>query len=198
MSACEGLTFDEEKHEYRLDGRVIPSVTQVLKAAGMIDDQWFDEWSRERGKAVHKATELNDRGELDESTIDPRIAGYLDAWRRFIFETGWKSNEIEKLVFSRFAWFAGTLDRIGRFPTDRGLSIVDIKTGTPTRADQLQVAAYEKAYNSMDDGIRCGRSMAVYLRENGTYTKGNEADYQRDVSVFLAALTVSRWKGLVP
>jgi hypothetical protein len=185
MSACEGLTFDEEKHEYRLDGRVIPSVTQVLKAAGMIDDQWFDEWSRERGKAVHKATELDDRGELDESTIDPRIAGYLDAWRRFIFETGWKSNEIEKLVFSRFAWFAGTLDRIGRFPTDRGLSIVDIKTGTPTRA-------------AMDDGIRCGRSMAVYLRENGTYTKGNEADYQRDVSVFLGALAVTRWKGLVP
>ena len=50
------LTFDEEKHEYRLDGEVLPSVTGILREMGFVDDTYFTEDSAARGTAVHRAT----------------------------------------------------------------------------------------------------------------------------------------------
>lgn len=38
------------------------------------------------GTAVHRACELDDLGELDEATLDARLAGHLHAWRSFCRE----------------------------------------------------------------------------------------------------------------
>lgn len=80
----EGLTFDEEHHIFTVNGRVIPSVTTILKRAGMTPD-WSKiadiEWYAQRGTYIHKATELWENGTLDEDTIDPLISGYVDAYK---------------------------------------------------------------------------------------------------------------------
>jgi hypothetical protein len=80
----EGLTFDEEKHLFTANGEVIPSVTTVLKRMGMTPD-WSKisdiEWYAQRGTYIHKATELWENGVLDEDTLDPAIAGYVDAYK---------------------------------------------------------------------------------------------------------------------
>jgi hypothetical protein len=78
----EGLTFDEEHHIFTVNGKVIPSVTTILKKAGMTPDYSFvDPWYAQRGTYVHKATELWEKGTLDEDTIDPLISGYVDAYK---------------------------------------------------------------------------------------------------------------------
>ena len=61
-----GLTFVPTKHRYLLDGRVVPGVTSILKAAGYVDDTYFTEYARDRGSAAHAATHYYDEGDLDE------------------------------------------------------------------------------------------------------------------------------------
>ena len=49
------LTFDAEKHEYRLDGVRLPSVTQIIADAGLYGNtSYFTDYSRDRGSFVHQ------------------------------------------------------------------------------------------------------------------------------------------------
>ena len=78
------LNFNAEKHEYSLPtGEVLISVTQVIDRSGLVDTSHFTEFHRMRRQAVHMACEYDDRGCLDESSIDPRILPYVEAYRRF-------------------------------------------------------------------------------------------------------------------
>lgn len=87
-SPPDGLTFDGETHTYTAGGRSVPSVTQVLKRVGLIDDRWVDEHALSRGRAVHAVIQYDLEGDLDEASIADEIRPYVDAWRRFRAETG--------------------------------------------------------------------------------------------------------------
>ena len=62
--------FDESKHEYTVNGKVLPSVTQLLKKHGIASDYSFVdkevlEMSAKRGTAIHKEIEVyTDTGEV--------------------------------------------------------------------------------------------------------------------------------------
>ena len=135
------LTFNEDLHEYRLNERKIPSVTQILADLSFIDDSFFTLESRERGRKVHKITELYDDGSLDMETVDPRLKGYLDAWISFVRKEGFAWIAIEKRIFHPTYWYAGTLDRKG--VNQRGKTILlDIKTGVPSKWHSFQLGGY--------------------------------------------------------
>jgi len=182
------LTFNEPTHTYQWDGKHVPSVTQAIFNAGLVDDRWFDDYSRDRGTAVHRATELFDLGTLDESTLDPVLVPYLSAYKLFLLETGAEWDAIEERVFNKVYRYSGTLDRRG---TINGRNvIVDLKTGQPNKTTALQIAAYAAAL-----GLVCDR-LAVHLKGDGKYsiTSYNMADQARDFAVFHACLTVANWK----
>lgn len=189
-----GLTFNAERHEYRLNGVIVPSVTQIT-------DQFVDfsfvnpealELARQRGTAVHIACELDDYNELDESTVDPRIVPYLDAYRKFRYEGGFTPEHTEMRVYSERYGFAGTLDRRG--PMNGGkATLLDIKTGaTASPSWALQTAGYALAYDEMYGATTKGRCV-LQLKPNGKY---NLIHYKgrNDTKVFLAALAVFNWK----
>jgi hypothetical protein len=111
------VDFTEEGHIYTLDGARLPSVTGILKAEGFIDDSFYDEYSRQRGSLVHLATHYDDLGELDEDSLDPVIAPYCEAWRRFKRESGFVVDQSEKPMASKTYRFAGKPDAIGCFPS---------------------------------------------------------------------------------
>ena len=48
------LLFDPEKHEYRVNSVLYPSVTEILSEMGFIDRTWFTEDGRLRGKLTHQ------------------------------------------------------------------------------------------------------------------------------------------------
>ncbi len=181
------IDFDPVTHEYRLEGVILPSVTQILSAEGFIDDTWFTEQARERGRIVHKATHLYDMDDLDEDTVDPVIALYLEAWKRFKGESGFVVEHSERQVWSTTYQYAGTLDRQGRFPKGRLPAIIDIKTGACNRWTGLQLAAYETALNEPHE--RYG----VELRGDGTYKLMPFTD-RTDRAVWLSAVSVHHWK----
>lgn len=183
------LTFEHATHTYRIDGAVVPSVTQILSEAGLIDDRWYTEESQLRGRTVHIITALEDRGELEESQVADEYKGYLAAWRRFKAETNCDIMAIEKRAYESTYRFAGTLDRTIEYRNAHGgaYGVLDIKTGTEASWHPIQTAGYKMC----DDGLLT--RFAVYLSADATYKFRQHGDYS-DRDVFLAALALTNWK----
>lgn len=181
------IIFDDKLHQYTVDGVVIPSVTQIIKAAGLYDFSMVDpdvlEYKRNLGTQVHAATELDDQDNL--GGYDPVIEGYLSAWRKFKAETGFRVTHIEERLFHKKYHYAGTLDRLGKFG-DRGV-LIDIKTGAIDLSTVgPQTAAYAEAW-----GFH-GKRYALQLLD-GKY-KLTECKNKMDFQVFLNCLNIYRWK----
>lgn len=181
------FAFDEATHTYTLDGETLPSVTQILRAEGFINHAFTDPWYAERGKAVHKATELYDLGTLDESTIDPCINGYIDAWKKYLNDTRYSPelSLIEKPFYHPVRKYAGTIDRKGK----------DIKSGAPEAWHVLQASAYEDLLLVNTDYVSRGWEM-IYLQEDGNYKVKtfSAVDLYHARQIFNAALSCHIWK----
>lgn len=184
------LTFDADKHEYRWNGRVVPSVTGILKVVGLIDSAWHTPEATERGSMIHLATALDDRGELDEASVDERIAGYLNAWRHWRSVSGFEMHAIESPVYSTHYDYAGTLDRDGRHNGSR--AVLDIKSGSPEPWHRLQLAAYAIARYGYATAAWVKR-IAVYVADDGSYKMKtyNDAD---DLAAWVNVLGVYNWR----
>ena len=143
------IDFNEERHEYLLNGKKVPSVTQVLSLANEfkgINKNILDKAAK-FGTAVHKTTELYDQNNLNIQTLDPALMPYLNGWTKFLIETNFKVIDVELRVGS-MSGYAGTIDRVGLF--NNKLTALDIKTGTTVpRTTPLQLSAYAAAYNEM-------------------------------------------------
>ncbi len=111
------LEFIEDGHLYHFRGAVVPSVTGILKEMGFIDTEWFDDYSRQRGSFAHKATHLDDIDQLDEESLDPVIAPYVEAWRRFKSDSGFRPIISERPMINVDLFYCGTPDVIGEFPS---------------------------------------------------------------------------------
>ena len=166
------IEFNEEKHEYRLNGVVVPSVTHICRflnfdAVANNTNPWLRDYAADRGSRVHAYTVAIDYGEeLDE--VDADCVGYVEAYIRFLrdFKPEWTG--IERIVANERAGYAGTLDRLG---TLRGAHVLlDIKTGSRINhaycAAQLQL--YDRALYAMGDTTM--RALYVLqLAGDGTY-----------------------------
>lgn len=186
------LSFQAEGHIYRYNGQIVPSVTQILE---QIDDLWrvppaVLEASRQLGTAVHRASELDDLNDLDESSVSTQIAPYLDAWRRFRREVPWKIVGMEKRVFHPVHRYAGTYDRL--FETPTGLALVDLKSGASYPSHGPQTAAYAEAHRA-ETGQHVAERYVLQVDGNGRYKLTRHAD-ATDLPVFLSALTIYRYK----
>jgi hypothetical protein len=189
------LTFNEEEHVYRWQGRVVPSVTAVIAAAGCMGDLSFiDPWYMRRGTALHKATKLWDEGRLDEATVDPAIAPHLRAWREFVTmnRADLEILESEHPRYNATYGYAGTPDRIALW---RGkLAVIDLKAGGKMPFHALQLSGYA---GMIDD---CEVRLAVHLGGDERWKLETYAD-RGDWQVFTSALALYQWKernGLKP
>lgn len=189
------LTFDEERHEYRFGGRLIPNVTRVLDPLADFGGASPEVLllARERGRRVHEACEADDLGTIDEATVDLETAMYLEGYRKFKRENAHAWSGIEERVYHPVFEYAGTLDRIG---TLHGRpAMLDIKSGSRQRTTALQTAAYLKAKGT-ERHIQAAstRRFALYLHDDGTYTlEPIETNLESDFRMFLSALNVHNW-----
>ena len=185
-TAATRLTFESRDHVYRLGDRIIPSVTQILAGAGVVDSRWFNDGSRNLGDCVSQVTMLDDRGTLDESTVADVLRPYLDAWRKFKNDNAVEVLDVERRVHDAAHWYAGTLDRIAILNGSQVPVLVDIKTGCRYPWHPLQTSAYAAA---------CGEHLdrgTVTLSVRG-YSWSTHHDYN-DRNVFYAACAVYHWK----
>lgn len=185
------LQFQEEGHVYTIGDEVIPSVTKILEPlagyAGVPD--WILAAAADRGTEVHKMCELFDYGTLGE--YNPGYKGYLDAWEKFLIESGFEVELIERRMFHPTLRYAGTVDRVGYHKGKRG--ILDIKTTVALMpVVGPQTAGYEALCNANDDDEIKFR-WAVQLKPDGTYRRESLTD-RIDMSAFTSCLNLYRWK----
>jgi len=109
----EGMIFDEQKHLFICNGEIVPSVTQVLKANGMLPDgyNFIDPWYLTRGTLIHLATQFFDNGTLDDDSLDPAIIHYVNAYKIAIRDKAWIVTGIEKKLWHPKLKYAGIIDR---------------------------------------------------------------------------------------
>ncbi len=193
----DALTFDPEKHEYRLGGKVLPSVTEIIRSAGLVDFSRVPpetlRMARERGTAVHAACHLYDHGTLDYASLDAVIWPYLEAWDKFIRQSNVMFDMSEHAVYSRHG-YAGTFDRLAMVAGKP--AILDIKTSEIiSQATGVQLSAYLKAAEECGylRNAKKHQRFAVHLYDNGKYELEPYTSEQ-DWSVFLACLQIYHFK----
>jgi len=140
--------FDSEKHEYSIDGVVVPSVTTIVKECLDLyfPDTLIMEIKRELGVQIHK--ELHSQIVVEKK---PASHGANEIFK-FLEE---KKLEIldeisEKPMFSKRFNFGGTADLIAE--NDKELYICDYKTGIFNRKYcELQLAGYSQLIDEYFD-----------------------------------------------
>ena len=189
------LTFNEDGHEYRWHGAVVPSVTQILDAEGISD---FSKVPKDRldaaaelGTAVHLATLYDDQGELDEASVTDLVRPRLDAWRWFRQVYRFVPKFREARLYSPHG-FAGTVDGVGTLNGTSQIVLIDIKTGVKTRAVRPQTAAYAHMMKQQHQ-VEIAERVAVYLLGDGT-CKPDPLHDPGDWSVFAAAFRIHTFK----
>lgn len=195
------IDFDRASHTYTLGGRHLPSVTRVLDQLGTYAGipAHVLERKADIGDAVHLASEMYDRDELDMRSVPEEIAGYVAGWVRFREEAGFVPRSIEERVWSDRHQFAGTLDRTGTFTQLKGvrpnaLALIDLKcTYRLLPAVGPQLAAYSAAWEERNTPQRIKHRFAVRLTADGQYELKEHTDIT-DRSVFFSALTLFFWK----
>lgn len=194
------LQFDAALHRYTLDGRELPSVTTILREAGLIDGSFWTDEARLRGEYLHAAIALHNEGDLDINALDPKLVPYFRGYERFLEETRVEVEHTERRVCDEGLGYAGTLDLIVAWMTESGervarRGLVDVKTGSVPPSVGPQTAAY----------LRCARTFlplgapvyrfALHLPGDGSYRLVPLTNTQ-DEADFLAALRVAHFRRL--
>lgn len=175
------ILTDDHRYVDEETGNEYPGVTSIIKSAGLMGYMPDDPWYMERGSAVHSSTELYDKGTLDDSSVDPRISGYLLAWKRYRDDSQFVPEFIEKIFYHPVYCYCGTPDRNG----------LDIKTGSPAPWHILQGAAYK---NLSDSPVW----KTIYLQEDSGYkvVTYNYFELREAFKIFTSALAIHNWKKL--
>jgi hypothetical protein len=150
-------------HIYTVDGIQKPSFSEIKDT--VYGHYPYPEGAAERGHHVHLATQLFDENDLDEATLDPVVAGYLEGWKLFREEMDFNPLQIEMKVYNPTYGYCGTLDRIGTFrdkPNNRK-ALIDIKSGAKEWHHPLQSMAYAACLDEPHDRY------ALYLSADGKY-----------------------------
>ena len=184
------LEFDPQAHSYTLDGRVLPSVTQILGP--------YEDWgavpadvmaaAMDRGTRVHAACALIADGLIGSEDCDEDIQPYLQQFERFLAESGFTLHLSEERVHSSLG-YAGTLDLYGDLPK-RKKSLIDIKSGSVPRSAGPQTAAYARALRETLGHEARYRYALLLTTER---YKLVQMDDPQDDQIFLAALTMHNW-----
>ena len=164
------LEFNEEKHEYSIDGVKIPGVTEILSpitASGYSKiNPMVLEHAALKGTLVHEWCEMYDYGCAEES-MPTELIGYCQAYAEFceVYKPEWIG--IEEMV-SYKDWFAGRIDRFGILNgVERAL--IDIKTiQSPSTKNHISVCCQTAAYVYALEEWEANR-YALYLRSDGTF-----------------------------
>jgi hypothetical protein len=136
------LTFIESTHQFWRGGQLVPSVTQVIKAAGLVDTTWQSDWARDRGVRVHTALQVLVQRDEDAALqhLQEDDLPFFAAGQRWLETAGVEVLGAEELIDG--GSYAGWLDlrcKVRGF--DRPV-VVDFKTGSLPAWVGLQLAAY--------------------------------------------------------
>lgn len=122
------ILYDEDKHEYTLNGEVVPSVTQLAQQFSGYDTTWLKAHPEfaERGTEAHNelAEFFAPDSKMTQQDFKSDVASEMSGWlqREPTFQT-------EVLVYNEKLKYAGTVDLLNMVD-GKCFMIIDWKTGT--------------------------------------------------------------------
>ena len=158
------FTYSSADHIYRLDGALIPGLSQVLVAQGLRHHRG-DEAAMARGREVHRLTALDDMEASDGLPME--YVGYVGAWAKARKDLDLTLLHIEEPIASLQHRYGCTPDRVARVRGEYH-AVVELKTGSPDPADGIQLAAQAIAARDTYGLTVIPRRIAVYLIRDGT------------------------------
>lgn len=180
MTSKHNIQFDEESHVYTVDGKTVPSVTEILKPLSADTAEFANPILREqaanRGSRVHEATIFYDYNGMDDEVIEPDIYPYIKAYADFIRDYRIKYYILTECPVSN-GEYAGTLDRLAFI--DGKYTVIDFKTGTTVDPRKESAQLYAYAQLLAENGFATTESYKQYegfilrLKKDGTYTVQN-------------------------
>ncbi len=195
--------FDEERHLYYIDERLVPGVTGILtKVYGdpykNVGEEARD-YALRLGREVHAWTALNDKRLLVAEPGTEMMKGYLAGWRLFLKERVTEIIDVERQVYSLKLRFAGTLDRVlmMRDPSFSGKilrALVDLKSGKAIHPfAELQTELYALAWEEMNYPLKIQHRATILVNQEGKYAIEHHMD-KTDRQTALATLTCLAWR----
>lgn len=181
------LIFFDDRHEYQVDGEIVPSVSEILRfiSREVYGDvtQFRLDHAADRGHNVHSACEQLDR--FGSAEIDAEIEPYINAYIQFRKDHKPAWSKIEHAMHSQKYGFAGTLDRYGMIGNKA--VILDIKSSY--KVETALVGAQLNAYRILAEGngMPVDELYVLHLRKDGTYKLIQPLIDER---VFMACLTL--------
>ena len=157
------IKFNEDKHEYKVNGKVVPSVSEIMKVATCLyytDDipQRVLELACMKGSAVHKAIE--DFLLFEEYTINPR---YQDIFKQFL---KWYNNYKPEIIKVEYKMsngeYAGTCDLICKIDG----KVIGIDHKTSSEIHTKMIAIQEAGYDELSD-IKIDEWYVLHLTNKG-------------------------------
>jgi len=159
------LTFNKKYHKYEWCGSVVPSVTQILKFGGLVQDfNCIDpvilEIARNKGERIHRETE-----KIDSLICDvEEFCEYGDIYKLYLDKTNkiYRGQlYIEEQLYSQKYKFAGTIDRFV-ISKDK-IIIADIKTGHKSVGIEHQLGAYKILIEENYKNEVSGKQIECYI-----------------------------------
>ena len=193
------IDFDEEKHEYTIDGEKIHSVSEIISP---LTAERYSELNpymvraaAERGKMIHEACEAIDYG-LELPELPPEAEGYVRAYLDFLRDYFPKWEMVEGVVAYQKdgkPLYAGTVDRYGYI--DGSKSVVDIKTYASLTAESMMTASLQtELYRLAIDSMARMKRYILHLKKDGNYrlVDLDKFDKERGLHSYDFALTLHR------
>ncbi len=193
------IQFDEATHSYSVGNERWSSVTQIISPLHILDGIPLAalQAAADFGRNVHAATDLFDKGILDEEALDPHLEPYLAGWKSFLRDSGVVVLASEVRVSHRLLKVAGTLDKLTRWKRFKKQfrCILDVKSGAQIHwTVGLQTAGYRElyldTYGLLDpetgEPLSTTR-LCVHLKPEGIY-KLHVLDDSRDRNDFISAV----------
>lgn len=191
------LSFNEDSHEYQVNGEIIPSVSEIIRfisreVYGDVVQSVLDN-AADRGTRVHKATQMIDV--VHEVECDEDIVPYVQAYVQFLRDHKPQWEHIEKSFFNPSKMYAGTCDRVGILGGKN--TLVDIKTSSTIQKvlNGAQMNLYRMGLEA--NGHKVERMVILHLTKDKGY-KIVEIQVDDEVAnaclVLNAALTKKRRK----
>lgn len=169
------IQFDADTHTYTLNGRPVPSVTQINDATLGSGFQ-ADDYYLKRGSANHACYALIAQGQ--EFDCDLESAGFVKGCRLFFNEAQPQVLAVEKRVYSVRHQFAGTLDLLAVMPGMKMPVILDWKGSLNNRLP-FQLAGYAIALEEMA-GIKTAGGIGIQITGDGLYQTSHLFDLKQE------------------